>query len=220
VVPHRHRVAQRAILERHPDVAHTYASATELRDDRVNASPESLGSPTGVYGPPDLCLRYLRDAYWNFWPSGLLIRRNAFRASGGFVEALGAWQHWEDYFYACALALNESAYVLDEPLVDYRVHSASCSSRARMTGESIVDERMGIEWFLRHLATDHRRSLPLELLTALEDRLTRNAHAFAAALPGYPAFTVSSGLYAPAVLEGLVSVLRTAPCQGPSAATA
>jgi hypothetical protein len=66
VVPHRHRVVQRAILERHPDVAYTYTSATELRDDRVNASPESLGSPTGVYGPPDLCLGYLRDAYWNF----------------------------------------------------------------------------------------------------------------------------------------------------------
>jgi glycosyltransferase involved in cell wall biosynthesis len=68
-VPHKLSV-QRAILDARPDADYTYGSAIELRESQLSASAERLGSPTGLYRPPDLCVGYLRDTYWNFWPSG------------------------------------------------------------------------------------------------------------------------------------------------------
>jgi glycosyltransferase involved in cell wall biosynthesis len=191
---------QCSILDRHPDVGYTYGSAVELRDGHLSPTPERLGSPSGVYRPPDLCTGYLRDDYWNFWPSGLLIRRATFRLSGGFVEPLGAYQHWEDYFYACALALNDAAYVLDEPLTIYRVHDASCSHRAELSKKTIVDERVGLQWFAERLGERGPRPVPPEIVAALEERLDRNARAFPEALSERPELGTYAHLYAPAAL--------------------
>lgn len=205
----RKLAVQRALLERHPRVGYTYGSAIEFRGDWVKPTPERLGSPSGVYQAPALCVGYLQDTYWNFWPSGLLIRRAAFQTSGGFVEALGAYQHWEDFFYACSLAMNEGAYVLDEPLTFYRVHDASCSQRALATKKTIVDERMGLEWFVGHLLAQRPRTIAPEIGPALARRLTRNVLQFAEALAGRPALESYAGLYAPIALSQLWAELTT-----------
>jgi glycosyltransferase involved in cell wall biosynthesis len=193
---------QAEVLDRHPDVGYTYGSATELRNGQVSPTPERLGSPTGVYRPPELCVGYLRDTYWNFWPSGLLIRTPVFERSGGFVEVLGPYQHWEDYFYACALAMDESAYVLDEPLTYYRVHDASCSHRAVISKKTIIDERVGLEWFVDRMAALGRGLSP-DIVALLDERLERNRQQFAQALPDRPGLHAHANLYAPAAIERL-----------------
>ena len=203
----RKLAVQRAILDRHREAGYTYGSAIELRDGRVGPTPERLGSPSGVYRPPALCIGYLRDTYWNFWPSGLLIRRATFALTGGFVEALGAYQHWEDYFYACVLALAEPAYVLDEPLTLYRVHDASCSRRAELSKKTIVDERVGLQWFADRLAARGPKPLPPEIVAALEERFARNVRQFGEALPERPELGEHASLYAPAALERLRAAL-------------
>jgi len=197
----RKLAVQHAILDQHREVGYTYGSAIELRDGRVSPNPERLGSSSGVYRPPELCIGYLRDTYWNFWPSGLLIRRATFALTGGFVEALGAYQHWEDYFYACVLALTEPAYVLDEPLTLYRVHDASCSRRAQLSKKTIVDERVGLQWFADQLAARGPRPAPPEIVVALEERLERNVRQFVEALPERPELGEYASLYAPAALD-------------------
>lgn len=198
---------QCALLDRHPGVGYTYGSAIELRDGWSNPAPERLGSPSGLYAPPDLCIGYLRDAYWNFWPSGLLIRQSTFKASGGFIEALAAYQHWEDFFYACSLALKETAYVLDEPLTFYRVHEASCSHRAQATKKTIVDERVGLEWFVDYLIAHGPRYVPSEIVSALAERLARNQRQFAEALLERPGLAPFAGLYEPSALSRLEATL-------------
>ncbi len=199
---------QSAILDRHPSVGYTYGSAISLRDDTTDATAEQIGSPGGVYRPPDLCIGYLRDAYWNFWPSGLLIRRETFRSSEGFVDALGGFQHWEDFFYACRLALTETCYVSDEALTYYRVHDASCSRRAERTKKTIVDERVGLEWFVGHLAGCGPRPISGEIVGAMEERLERNAQDFANALATRPGLTSYAHLYSDGAFEHLRAALR------------
>ena len=198
---------QVALLERHEEVGYTYGSAVELKGDKINPTPERLGSATGVYRPPELCVGYLRDTFWNFWPSGLLIRHDAFQRSGGFVEALGSHQHWEDYFYACVLALSESAYVLDEPTMYYRVHDRSCSHRAQASGMTIVDERAGLEWFVAYLG-ERESGASTDVNEAIESRLDGNVRRFAAALGERPELGKYGALYTPDALAAVMANLH------------
>ena len=200
--PHK-LASQCAILDRHPEVGYTYGSAISLHAGCANATAERIGSSSGVYQPPELCVGYLRDAYWNFWPSGLLIRRSTFQSSGGFVEALGAFQHWEDYFYACQLGLTELAYVTEEPLTYYRVHEDSCSRRAELTRKTIVDERVGLEWFVSHLRSRGPWPVAPEIVAALERRLGRNERDFAEAVRTRPGLSAYGSFYTTGSLERL-----------------
>jgi glycosyltransferase involved in cell wall biosynthesis len=199
---------QCALLDRYPTAGYTYGSAVEFGAGWVKDTPEHLVSPGGLYTPPDLCLGYLREGFWNFWPSGLLIKRQTFELSGGFIAALGAFAHWEDFFYACALALDETAYVHDEPLMYYRIHDASCSTQATATGKTIVDERMGLEWFIAHLGARAPRSFPQEIIPALTNRLEQNGRAFFEALVERPALAQYGDLYAPPAMDRIEHALR------------
>lgn len=142
----------------------------------------------------------MRDEFWNFWPSGLLIRTPSFIASGGFIEDLGRFSHWEDFFYACVLSLSDVACVSDDALIHYRVHEHSCSSRATGTGKTIVDERVGLQWLAAYLRS-HTSPYAREVAPLIQNRLAANRARFAQARHGHALLETFANLYEPHALR-------------------
>ncbi len=111
---------QVAYLETHPD-ATLIASATHIVDEqgrRVGFQPGGLN---------DCELKFTFASRNPVIHSTVIFRTEAARQLQGYDEDPRYW-FTEDYEFLSRLALHGTAHVLPQPLVEYRVHSASVSA--------------------------------------------------------------------------------------------
>jgi len=119
---------QVAYLEIHPDVA-LVASAAQFIDEagsRIGAQPGGLN---------DCELKFTFASRNPVIHSTVLFRAEAARELKGYDEDRRYW-YTEDYEFLSRLALHGKAHVLPQPLVEYRVHSASVSAISHKDQES------------------------------------------------------------------------------------
>ena len=130
---------QAALLDAHPDAAmvvgpteHWY-SWTGRPEDAGRDVPRSLGGEPGtVVAPPALARAWLTGAGQTPGTCGVLVRRSAIEAVGGFEEAFRGLYEDQAFFYKVALRFP---VLLDgESLDRYRQHPASTVQRLYARG--------------------------------------------------------------------------------------
>jgi GT2 family glycosyltransferase len=82
--------------------------------------------------------------------SGMLVRRQALEAVGGFEESFRGL--FEDQVIRAKLFLLGPAYVSDHCFDKYRQHQESCCSVARATGNTTQVRRRYLQWLASYLS--------------------------------------------------------------------
>lgn len=125
------------LLDAHPEAALTYgatlhwhswagASAAADRPRKLGVAPETLQRP------PVLVTRFLLGAAWPPATCGVLVRRAAALAVGGFEPSFRGM--FEDQVFFYKLLLRFPAYVHEGTLDRYRQHQGSASQVALRSG--------------------------------------------------------------------------------------
>lgn len=108
-----------------------------------------------AYAPPDLFLMtYPVGPYGAPCPSSLLLRRTAFDAVGGFVEAFhpGTRELFEDTAFLTKLYFAETAYVSTRCTDRYRCHPDSIWHRTMGTPREESERRFYFSWLRGYLS--------------------------------------------------------------------
>lgn len=139
-------------LQRHPQVAMTFARVRYFSDDPQAAAEfdQPFGAlHEGVYPPPQLTLEFLRDASVYPCPTAVLVRRGAFAAVGGFDPRfrkvrtdLVAWTRINTRFPVHADA---------QIVARYRQHPASSVAQMGAAGRYLRYELAFYDWLLRYI---------------------------------------------------------------------
>ena len=172
------------LLDEHPDVAFVYGplllwhSWTGRLEDESKDHLYGLGRHgmhpylDGVIPPPRLVELLLRDH--NFIPGGVLVRRAAIDAVGGYVDEFRTI--YEDVVVLVKICLERPVYVSSRCWYKYRRHPDQTTVRER--GQRLTNERRFIHWLAGHIAEsgvfDRRlnRALRREVFKVTYPRLT------------------------------------------------
>ena len=123
-----------AAMAAHPSAAMVYGPTLWWWPDAARPPwPEPLQRLAGrLYPPPELFVRVLVDRGFDApCTCGVLMRRSAIEAVGGFEEAFSLY---EDQTLWAKLMLRWPAHVHATPVARYRQHAASTSARAVRDG--------------------------------------------------------------------------------------
>jgi glycosyltransferase involved in cell wall biosynthesis len=149
------------VLEAHPDAAMVYGSIeywfswTGAAEDRDRDRVEPLGVPIGtLLAPPGPLPKFLRDRA--AVPSGLLIRRDAALAVGGFEDAFRG--EYEDQAFLAKLCLRFPVFAAARCWYRYRQHERSTVSMGLRTGATDAARLRFLTWLTRHLSATGNRS--------------------------------------------------------------
>jgi len=163
---------QVALLDRRPEAAMTYGPArlwhgwTGRPEDAARDAEQDVRIAAGrLVAPPDLLPVYLghEDAVPS--PSGVLARRSAVDAVGGFEDEFRGM--YEDQVFYFKIGLAASALVSREGWYRYRQHPNSAYAVAIRDGRRDAARRAFLDWALAHAR--HRSAPPaIERLVARE----------------------------------------------------
>ena len=169
-------------LERHPEVGAGFCRHILVYDDGnwTYVAPLLAGEP----GVLDGWLEWLAiDQYIE--PPAITVRRDVYERLGGFDDRLSYGEDWEMW---TRIAAHYPVWHEPVPLVLYRIHGESLSSRMLRTGRNVADFRRAISISRELLPPDRapgiaRHALRTTALTALRRarRLLGAGHAEAAA---------------------------------------
>ena len=97
-------------------------------------------------------------------PPSIVVRRDVYEKLGGFDNRICCtgedWEMW------VRIAAHYSMWYEPEPLVNYRVHSASLTKRCQRKGQNIRD--------LRSIVDINKTSLPPSIAEEISDRANKN----------------------------------------------
>ncbi|MGD1911612.1 MAG: glycosyltransferase family 2 protein [Rivularia sp. (in: cyanobacteria)] len=97
-------------------------------------------------------------------PPSIVVRRDVYEKLGGFDSRICcAGEDWEMWV---RIAAHYSMWYEPEPLVNYRVHSASLTKRCQRKGQNIRD--------LRSIVDINKTSLPPSIAEEISDRANKN----------------------------------------------
>lgn len=172
--------AQVAILDARPDADVVYGATlywnswTGAPEDASRDYLPAAGIPAGtLLRPRELLLKLLRREIMSPCTCSMLMRADAVRRSGGFVDEF-RYIYTDQVFYA-RLSLVASVLYVDRCWDRYRLHPASSYSTVRRAGEGRVARLRFLEWLERYLVHDSSSTDP-ELRIALRGALRRARH--------------------------------------------
>jgi glycosyltransferase involved in cell wall biosynthesis len=161
---------QIAILDRVPEAAMVYGrsehwfSWTGRDEDRARDCPRRLGvEPETLVHPPTLIPRFLTLESQTPGTCGILLRRTAVDAVGGFEDQFRGM--FEDQAFLFKICAALPVFVESGSWDRYRMHPASVTARTRASGEEWTrgvspTHRAFLEWleaYLARLGVDDRR---------------------------------------------------------------
>lgn len=102
-----------------------------------------------VVASPNLLVRYLDHSAALPCPSSLTLRREAARASGGFVESFRGM--YEDQAFLARFCLHHDVFVAHECWDRYRQHQTGMCAEAELTGKVGEARRVYLAWLENYL---------------------------------------------------------------------
>jgi len=129
---------------------HSYRAATDFVQD--------LGVPAGaLVFPPDLLVAFLRRRAAA--PSGLLVRAEVLRRTGGFVDAFRGM--YEDQAFCAKVCLTAPVLTTRTSVYRYRQHAGSSSAAADHGGVYDAGRRSFLDWLEHYLREQGVRDGPV-----------------------------------------------------------
>jgi glycosyltransferase involved in cell wall biosynthesis len=146
--------AQVASLEGQPNAAMVYGpirywfswTGEPMDEDRDYVEPTGY-PPNVLLPPPGPLSRFLRDRA--AVPSGILVRRQAALAIGGFEEAFRG--EYEDQAFLAKLCLRFPVFAADGAWYLYRQHTGSAVATGLRTGATDAARLSFLRWLARYL---------------------------------------------------------------------
>jgi glycosyltransferase involved in cell wall biosynthesis len=168
---------QVAILETHANAAMVYGplqywfSWTGDADDRTRDRVEGLGVPPDtIVHPPRLLPLFLQDRA--AVPSGVLVRRTAITAVGGFDEAFRG--EYEDQVFCAKICATRPVFASGRSWYRYRQHRGSCVAEGLRTGATLEARVTFLRWLRGYLL--QQRMTDAAVWWALHEELWRLTH--------------------------------------------
>ena len=171
---------QVAIMNERPDADALYGDTlswygwTGVPDDAARDHTPKSGIAGGtLLAPRELITRMLRHEITVPCTCSMIVRADAVRRSGGFVDEL-RYVYTDQAFYA-RLSMVASVLYVDRCWDRYRRHAASAYSTVQRSGGSRAARSRFLTWLDGYLATDVSARDPA-LRTALEAAMRRARH--------------------------------------------
>lgn len=151
----------------------TGSTADKVRDAR-DLGPGSGLPPDLLLRPPALLARLLADPRSVPCVCGLVIRRAAYRAIGGFEESFRGL--YEDQAFYAKIALATPVYVANDCWAKYRQHPQSSCAVGRRSGRALEAQARYLAWLEAYLTS--RRIDDTAIFTSLRERRAQLRRAF------------------------------------------
>jgi glycosyltransferase involved in cell wall biosynthesis len=147
---------QLQLIGAHPEVAMTYGPAVTWyswanNSEERDKDKKRYSSITGIVSPPRLVSMYLRGEAFVPSASGVLVRKQAALAVGGFVDKF-RWAFDDDLVFYSKLALRQNILVADEGHYYYRQHARSGSTIACRSGLEHKIRIKSLVWLRKYMA--------------------------------------------------------------------
>ena len=160
---------QVALLEAFPEVAMVIGPARVWNSWINDASPGTDYDTSPVYGSNStmpgsavLCAMLSNGGDTPF-PSGMLLRRHAALAVGGFEEDFrGPFMVVDDQVFCAKFCLRHAVYAMSEPVFKYRIHPDSLCQTSVAKGENRKARERFLEWFNAYLQSEQVRFREVE----------------------------------------------------------
>jgi glycosyltransferase involved in cell wall biosynthesis len=155
-----HKLAEQVdLLQRHPRAMMIYGrteiwhSWTGLPEDSGRDFTYDLGVPAdSLIEPPRLLILLLQNEAQTPTTCNVMIRRELFEQTGGFVEAFGGL--FEDQAFFAKACLKAPVYVAGTRWARYRQHPESCCARAASDGTDFRDRYRLLRWIEQFLTRE------------------------------------------------------------------
>ncbi|MBX2898798.1 MAG: glycosyltransferase family 2 protein [Cyclobacteriaceae bacterium] len=141
-------------LNRNPGAAFVYGPAVYFYKNRTRTQQTGI-LKTDFFEPTELINKFISASASTPCPSTAVVRRHAFDRIKGFRAAL---VRGEDIAFFIELNTHYGAYFQATPLVNYRRHADSATSRANRAGDRLIKELNYCFW-LYSFALEQQRSV-------------------------------------------------------------